>query len=74
MAKENANPQIFEVSVLRAHTRCTPLKWSQLGTFRNNDGDDDDPPLPKTRQFYERWWTAVVPPTAEVFTCYDRLD
>jgi metal-sulfur cluster biosynthetic enzyme len=42
MAKENANPQIFEVSVLRAHTRRTPLKWSQLGTFRNNDGDDDD--------------------------------
>jgi metal-sulfur cluster biosynthetic enzyme len=42
MAKENANPQIFQVNKDRAYARRTPLEWSQLGTFCANNADDDN--------------------------------
>ncbi|KAG7374376.1 iron-sulfur cluster assembly protein [Nitzschia inconspicua] len=44
MAKENANPQIYQVEEKRASPRRTPLDWSQLGTFGSitdvNDMED----------------------------------
>jgi metal-sulfur cluster biosynthetic enzyme len=56
-AKENANPQIFQVEKGRAHTQHDTLDWSHLGSFQTPSDDFDDgwtissdlePPLPTT--------------------------
>jgi metal-sulfur cluster biosynthetic enzyme len=75
MAKENANPQIFQINKERTHTRRNPLDWSQLGTFRKNisanDYDMEDLPVSSSTMFLGN--NSIVPMSAQDKAIFQAL-